>query len=401
MQAQALLDEINSATNFRLTLTGPDKQGLVLHFTSEFPQPRFIGRSKTAEQKDKLIAALPPPADSWGHWSEQVEPGAFWAYEEKIRNSVATINIDRDADKEARKIKREATIKKLEQCLGRVQAYFGLRPAWVEDVVQPSFANGKLKPIDILKPAQFKFQDMPIFISLDTEWMEDYGILTEVGISILDTWKLQGVVPGDFGHMWLSQIQSRHLWVAEHRRYVNKKYQLGCPDKFHHGRSEFVSAGDIARIVDNAFSPPPLVISGHEQKRTVILVGLNLAHDIDILKEKKSEVFMNLNMSLSLPCSSAIHEVIDVAQLYRVYAGEPQPPGLANLLKYLQIVGLDLHNAGNDAYHTLEALVRLMLQAAGEKPGAYEPAARLASFAAAAAAAATEPDPTEKDLIDF
>lgn len=349
------------------------------------------------------MAALPPPEESWGHWSEQVEPGAFWAYDKKIRTSVATIKVDKDADKEARKAKREATIKKLEQCLGRVQAYFGLRPALVENVVQPSFAKGKLKPIDILSPAQFKFQDMPIFISLDTEWMEGYGILTEVGISILDTWKLQGVVPGDFGHMWLSQIRSRHLRVAEHRRYVNTKYQQGCPNKFHHGRSEFVSAVDIGRVVDNAFSHPPIVISGQEQKRTVVLVGLNLAHDIEILKQKKSEVFLNLDMSLPTPGSSTIHEVIDVAQLYRVYAREPQPPGLANLLKYLQIVGLDLHNAGNDAYHTLEALVRLMLQAAGEKPGAYEPAARLASFAAAAAAAATEPvlEPTEEDLISF
>lgn len=374
MQAQALLDEINSALNINLTLTGPGKKGLVLQFdNNQLPKPEFIGKTNTLEQKDKLVKGLRQPTEFWGEWSKQVEPSVFGEYEENIKASVAAIKIDRVAQKKAKRAKRDATNKELEQCLGRMQACFGLRPALKADVEQPSFANGQLRPVDILSPAKFKFQGMPIFISLDTEWMEDYGVLTEVGISTLDTRKLQGVVPGDFGHMWLSQIRSRHLRVKEHRTHVNMKYQQGCPDEFHHGKSEFVPSADIAQAVDDAFQHPPIMSFNQEvQKRTVILVGLNLKHDILILQRKKSEVFLGLDMSLPCPSSSIIQEVIDVAQLYRVYAGESQPPGLANLLKYLQLVGRDLHNAGNDAYHTLEALVTLMLQAAGEKPGSYE-----------------------------
>jgi hypothetical protein len=375
VQAQALLDEISSALNIKLTLTGPGKEGLVLVFDNDqLPKPEFIGQTNTLEQKEKLVKGLPQPTDFWGEWSKQVEPTIFWDYEENIKASVATIKVNKAAQKKANQTKRDAINKKLEKCLGRMQASFGLRPALKADVEQPSFANGQLRPVDILSPAKFKFQDMPIFISLDTEWMEDYGVLTEVGISTLDMRKLQGVVPGDFGHMWLSQIRSRHLRVEEHRKHVNMKYQQGCPNEFHHGKSEFVPNADIARAVDDAFQHPPIVSFNQDvQKRTVILVGLNLKHDILILRRNNSEVFLGLDMSLPCPSSPIIQEVIDVAQLYRIYAGESQPPGLANLLKYLQLVGRDLHNAGNDAYHTLEALVTLMLQAAGEKPGAYEP----------------------------
>lgn len=390
VQAQALLDEINSALNIHLTLTGPGKEGLVLEFDNdELPKPEFIGQTNNLERKNNLVEALPQPTELWADWLKQVDPTVFGAYEKKIKASVATIKVDKAAQKKAKKAKRDAANKRLKQCLGRMQACFGLRPALIEKVEQPSFANGQLKPVDILSPARFKFQDMPIFISIDAEWMEDYGILTEVGISTLDTRKLQGVVPGDFGHMWLSQIRSRHLRVSEHRGYVNMKYHQGCPDEFHHGKSEFVASADIAKAVDDAFQHPPIMSSNQEmEKRTVILVGLNLANDILILQRKNSAVFLGLNMSLPSPSSSIIQEVIDVAQLYRIYAGESQPPGLGNLLKYLQLVGRDLHNAGNDAYHTLEALVTLMLQAAGEKPGAYEPKAT----ATATVTAMTEPE---------
>jgi hypothetical protein len=378
-QAQTLLDEINSGLDISMTLTGPDKEGLVLEFNNDqLPKPEFIGQTSTAKQKDRLVAALPKPAELWGEWSNQVEPWILKEYEEMIQASLATMKIgkaaQKAAQKKARQEKRKATNNKLMQCLGRMQACFGLRPALQPNIVQPSFDNGQLGPIDILSPARFKFQDMPIFISLDTEWMEGCGLLTEVGISILDTRKLQGVVPGDFGHMWLSQIRSRHLRIYEYRHHVNMKYQEGCPNDFHHGKSEFVLDDDIARIVDFAFRHPPILSVDQEmQKRTIILVGLNLKHDILLLQRKNSEVFLGLDMSLPSPSSSIIQEVVDVAELYRIYVGATQPPGLANLLNSLQLVGRDLHNAGNDAYHTLEALVTLMLQAAGEKPGSYEP----------------------------
>jgi hypothetical protein len=372
VHAQALLDEINSALRINLTLMGQGKQGLVLEFDNDrLPRPEFIGQSQTVWQKNKLIDAIPKSTEIWENALKEVDPTVFKAFEEKIKASVATVKADRAAQKKAKQAKRDAAKKKLEQCLGRMQACFGLRPALKQNVEQPSFTSGQLDPVDVLTPAKFKFHDMPIFISVDVEWMEDYGVLTEVGISTLDMYNLQDVVPGDFGHMWLSKIQSRHLRVEEHRHYVNTKYLQGCPGNFDYGKSEFIPNAEIAKAVDDAFfKVPPLKSTG--EKRTVILVGLNLQSDIMILQRKGCKTFRELDMSLPFPSTPIIKEVVDVAQLYRVYAEESQPPGLANLLKKLQLVGRHLHNAGNDAYHTLEALVTLMLQVAGEKPGAYE-----------------------------
>ncbi|KAJ5338290.1 hypothetical protein N7452_005018 [Penicillium brevicompactum] len=402
VQAKALLDEINSATNFRLTLKGTGKNGLVLDFTDaerEYFNPVFVGRPSSLEQKERLVARLPLPLDSWGDYPTEEKPVPLVTYQFKVTASVESIKAkpDKDAEKQAKKAKRDLATKKLEQCLGRVASYFGLRPLMKEGVQQPSFANGQIEPIDVRSPAMYLFHEMPIFISLDTEWMEGCHVLTEVGISVLDTQELEGVAPGDFGREWLSKIKTRHLRVSEHRRHVNSRYQRGCPDEFHHGKSEFIKSADIAQVVDDAFSPPPIIIYGRERKRTVIMVGLNLKGDIELLQRQKCQVFLDLDPSRPPPCSSAIHEVVDVAQLYRVYSGAPNAPGLGNLLQYLQVVGRDLHNAGNDAHHTLEALVRLMLEAAGEKPWSYEEAASKAAKNMTLSTTEAVQAPTEQD----
>lgn len=373
-QAQALLDEINSALNINLTLTGVGKEGLVIEFDNEkLPRPVYLGRSSTRDQKTKLESKVPSPLENWGPWAQLVEPHVFEDFEKKIKQSLTTIKTKKSIQKQAA---RDAQTKKWQECLGRAQAYFGLRPALKPNGTQPSFANGQIEAIDILKPVKWAFQDAPIFISVDLEWMDCYGSLTEVGISTLDMLDLEGVVPGDYGEMWLKRIRSRHLRVKEYRNWVNNTYISGCPGSFRFGESEIIPSAEIPDVVDAAFHPPYMVPPKEEkiapyknQKRTVILVGLDLNGDIKHLQGAGSRVFINLNET-----SSVIRETIDVAELYRVAAGENQKRGLRALLGLLNILSPDLHNAGNDAYYTLHALVRLMLRVAGEKPWGYESA---------------------------
>ncbi|CAI7580420.1 unnamed protein product [Penicillium glandicola] len=375
-QAQALLDEINLALNLKLTLTGSGKEGLVVEFNNEtLAHPLYLGRSSTRARKVELERDVPSPPESWGPWSQLVELHVFEDFEKKIKESVATIKTKKNNNNNDKQAARDARTKKLQECLGRMQAHFGLRPALQPNGPQPSFANGQIEAIDVLKPVKWAFQDAPIFISVDLEWMNHSDCLTEVGISTLDMMDLEGVVPGDYGQMWLSQVRSRHLRVKEYRHWVNQ-YPIGCPDKFRFGSSELIPSAEIANVVDATFRPPFMVplegekIAPHKnQKRTVILVGLDLYGDIAHLQRAGSQVFINLNET-----SSVIRETIDVAQLYRVAAGEDQGPGLRTLLGFLNILGLDLHNAGNDAYYTLHALVRLMLRVAGEKQWGYEDA---------------------------
>jgi hypothetical protein len=377
-QAQALLDEINSALNLNLTLTGVGKEGLVIDVGDEqLPRPVYLGRSSTRDQKAKLESKVPRPLENWGSWAQLAEPGVVEDFQRKVNQSLATIKIRKNNSKQAaQEARKEARTKKLQECLARVQAYFGLRPALQPNVTQPSFANGQIEAIDVLKPVKWAFQDAPIFISVDIEWMDRYGILTEVGISTLDMLDLEGVVPGDYGHMWMKQIRTRHLRVREYRNWINETYTIGCPDSFRFGKSEIIPSADIGDAVDAAFRPPYMVPSKGEkiaphknQKRTVILVGLGLHGDIVQLQRAGSQVFLSLNESYSV-----VRETIDVAELYRINYQENQTRGLQALLGLLNILSSDLHNAGNDAHYTLQALVRLMLRVAGEKPWGYEPA---------------------------
>ncbi|CAG7956984.1 unnamed protein product [Penicillium nalgiovense] len=372
-QAQALLDEINSALSINLTLTGVGKEGLVIDVGNEqLPRPVYLGRSSTRDRKVKLESKVPRPPENWGCWAQLAEPRLVEDFQKKVKQSLATIKTKKNNKQAA----RDARTKKWQECLGRVQAYFGLRPALQLNVTQPSFANGQIEAIDALKPVKWAFQDGPIFISVDVEWMDRYGIMTEVGISTLDMLDLQGVVPGDYGHMWMKQIRTRHLRVKEYRNWVNETYTIGCPGSFRFGKSEIIPSAGIGDVVDAAFRPPYTVPSKEEmiapyknQKRTVILVGLDLHGDIAHLQRAGSQVFVSLNESYSV-----VRETIDVAELYRVNYEENQTRGLQALLGLLNILSPDLHNAGNDAHYTLQALVRLMLRVAGEKPWGYESA---------------------------
>ena len=202
-QAQALLDEINSALNLNLTLTGVGKEGLVIEIDNErLPQPVYLGRSSTRDRKMKLEGKVPSALENWGPWVHLVEPRVFEEFEKKNKQSIATVKTKKNTHKQAA---RDARMKKWQACLGRVQAYFGLRPALQPNVPQPSFANGQIRAIDVLRPVKWAFQTAPIFISIDLEWMDRYGAmgsLTEVGISTLDMLDLEGVPPGDYGEQW-------------------------------------------------------------------------------------------------------------------------------------------------------------------------------------------------------
>ena len=61
-----------------------------------------------------------------------------------------------------------------------------------------------------------------------------------------------------------------------------------------------------------------------------------------------------------------IREVMDTQLLYAHLRTEKNSPGLATTLYGLGIEAQCLHNAGNDARYTLEALIRIALESAGE-----------------------------------
>jgi hypothetical protein len=58
--------------------------------------------------------------------------------------------------------------------------------------------------------------------------------------------------------------------------------------------------------------------------------------------------------------------------MYRAFRREPNNSGLGKVLADLDIAGWDLHNAGNDAVYTLQAMVAIAVKSLVEKQGIRE-----------------------------
>jgi hypothetical protein len=161
------------------------------------------------------------------------------------------------------------------EALKRGQRYLGLRPLDCPDglpVPDPSLPWGeqqkfekeqKLKYGHILEPLGFDklaphpFDKDVVFVAVDVEAYEkNHNIITEVGISTLDTADIKDIVPGLGGFNWMERIRSRHFRVSEHVHYTNDTFVSGAPDLFLFGRSEFVSIDGIGRAIDSCFEPP-------------------------------------------------------------------------------------------------------------------------------------------------
>ena len=173
-------------------------------------------------------------------------------------------------------------------------------------------------------------------------------------MSVLDSRLLKDVDPGENGQPWFDLMQHLHLRPNENVRYVNRRFVKGCEDRFNFGESTFISLGDAGRILDRIFSDPSRI---HEASNfdteildvtpSIMLIGHDLKNDTDYLQK--------LNFT-----PKHVEGKIDTQRLARI--SKKQPPGLTKLLVALSIDATNLHNAGNDAAYTLQAMVGIAVQ---------------------------------------
>lgn len=242
----------------------------------------------------------------------------------------------------------------------RAQCYLGLRAdcsdlidcKWDED----SHSDPEPPRLVVDKPVPYPFWRAPIFISVDVEVNERcHTEVTEIGISTLDTRDLIGIAPGQQGEKWQSRIQSRHLRVQEYARHVNRLYVRGCPDSFRFGISEWVSSDGISTTVQNSFAHPTFFDGPDRAPRPLVLVGHNLDADIQYLQ------LANVEMVEESTGASKFADRIDTASFFRLIRGELEPRSLGAVIYELGMTGWNLHNAGNDARYTLQALVAMLV----------------------------------------
>lgn len=87
-------------------------------------------------------------------------------------------------------------------------------------------------------------------------------------------------------------------------------------------------------------------------KRTIILVGHDLDADINFLQ----------TIGYNLHNLSTLTEAVDTSSMWRYLKQEANPRNLASILAELDIVAWNLHNAGNDAAYTLQAMLAIAIK---------------------------------------
>lgn len=372
LQVQQLLREINAYFDSDFSLLKECPKGFVLEFQDDgTPQPIFLGQISSREAKDYYESQIRNERLT-RYLAGKEEKNAF---EEKIRDGIDATRNKKKSKVERKQERRHAELD-WEICLARVQCYFGLLDSdreridkSSEDVMIPLY----LPTFNLEQPVSFPMWKTPIFISIDVESNEvAHSQVTEVGISILDTLDLAGVAPGEAGKNWMSRISARHFRVRDYAHIVNTKYVLGCPDRFEFGQSEWVALADLAKEVDACFNYYLAKVMMERdaapelKERGIIIVGHNVPFDVKYLRNVGSTFLENHE-------ASRIIDTVDTALLFRMWKREQHIRSLGNILTEFDVIPWYLHNAGNDARYTLEAMVHIALKAreGAKEYGAY------------------------------
>ncbi|OQO03301.1 hypothetical protein B0A48_11557 [Cryoendolithus antarcticus] len=200
-----------------------------------------------------------------------------------------------------------------------------------------------------------------IFIAIDVEaWEQNHAYITEVGVATLDTRDLKAVDAGMNGKNWHSYIRGRHFRTKEYMNpsYTNNRHVQGCPNAFRFGRSEVVSKKDIPSVLTSCFHHP--FSSGStdfdkDEVRQIVLLGHDTKTDIDYCHQ----------MGFSVKNRGNLCDVMDTAAMYRHYSKEANPRKLGSVLEAFEIDGWSLHNAGNDAVYTVQAMLGICVADSG------------------------------------
>jgi hypothetical protein len=497
-QVQALLDEINAT--FRISIKLPRDPFLLAFYQDSTPAPTLLGTSQSRDAVAKMEQEIPAAPNEYGECPPDASPQlerSFLRFKEKMERAVAIQKKKNAAVKKSRAKDRLASQVNWCEALKRGQRYLGLRPvdrkgalplpdpslSWDEQQRferEQNLRHGHiLGQFDVDQPAPHLFDRDVVFISIDVEAFEKaHNLITEVGISTLDTADIKLLPPGQGGVTWMERIRSRHFRISNHSHLRNTTFCTGNPERFLFGHSEFVSMDEVGEMVDSCFKPPysagfthdgkyrprdhtnvsslqvadqvaslslaedrsvsndvsnvqyssPLAdgpsaasaqeylaknvagsditpssdipeaassfagktpsndgsqevpstkdqrIKSKSKYRDIILVGHDLDADLQYLSVLKSGVF-HKPPAVTYPqplepenlLRQHILESLDTANLYQVWKRETNITSLAKVLVGVERTGWDLHNGGNDARYTMEAMVGILLRSRMEE----------------------------------
>jgi hypothetical protein len=344
-----------------------EEEGLVLTF--EDPNPnyrlRFLGSAANRDKYDFILASAEPCKLSNMDSKDDYSLAAF----KEMIALAAEANKNKSKNKkkenhEKRIVSRQGMSKQLLQA----QRYLGLIPEEGQKGL-PSNPTPSNINININEPAIHPCESDVVIIAIDVEAYERaQGIITEVGVSTLDTRDLEGTAPGKNGENWRQFVRGRHFRVIENKNYVNGEFVAGCPDKFDFGKSEWVSLKMMPSVLTQCFHEPfskrshvsgtPVAVEEDpSQKRNIILLGHDVGQDIDYCHKLGFSVLDRSNLLATL----------DTKSMYQAYTRDTCPRGLGGIMDVFDVAAWHLHNAGNDAVFTMFALLATCVQDAAER----------------------------------
>ncbi|KAF2118635.1 hypothetical protein BDV96DRAFT_642822 [Lophiotrema nucula] len=370
-QVENLLKEINSTLKLRLRITDQQREdGLVAHFP-DHPRclPRYLGRSNSREQYDQM--AENTPTTSFRGTGEGPLPPLNEYTIDKFKQLLEDMwDLQRSKSKKTKGQKRIDNLAKqqdMTKLFKRAQRYLGLRPV----MSGPAPVSATTMPrIEDTQPAPYPFDKSVVFVCVDVESYERaHHKITEIGIATLDTRDLSGVAPGKDGEIWRTKIKARHFRIKEHAHLINYEFVSGCPDRFDFGTSEFIPLAAAPTVVASCFKPPFCALAPGNQQQSIIglMENLDLGEDrllVFLGHDAKMDIQYLQNMGFNPLELKGFLESVDTATLYRVWRREQNQTNLGKILADFDIGGYNLHNAGNDAVYTVQAMLAVCVREA-------------------------------------
>ncbi|KAH7411613.1 hypothetical protein DE146DRAFT_602960 [Phaeosphaeria sp. MPI-PUGE-AT-0046c] len=371
-QSQDLLKEINKHLKLRLKITDSQREeGLVCHFP-DHPAclPRYLGRSNSRDQYDNMVQNTPDrgfrAADETPHGP--LDSGTLDDFKQMMEDLWDVQKHKNKAKKAKQQQDRLGRQMAMVHQLKRAQRYLGLRAS---DIDGQTASGLSPQPIDPLASPRTPFDHSVVFICVDVESYERaHHKITEIGLATLDTKDLISTAPGSDGEAWRKLIKARHFRIKEHRHLVNLEFVQGHPDGFEFGESTLVSLKDAPAHVAACFQPPfgmhasntaeaeLIKISLQElhpnEKRKLVLLGHDTLGDIRYLQQLGYDPVRVEN----------IIETMDTAKMYQAWRRDSQPTSLGRIMNDFDVAAWKLHNAGNDAVYTVQAMLAICVREA-------------------------------------
>ncbi|KAI5926571.1 hypothetical protein F4810DRAFT_655021 [Camillea tinctor] len=309
------------------------------------PVPRFLGRAITHDSVRNLQnRAMELEKDDLSRLS----PPRLQLYYDKLDNICDSFKGYADRIKAV--LSRRTRVQKLKansRMVKRVQRYLGLREQLLAGT--SSSNDPSISSWDVNKPAPYKPASAMRFVCVDVEAMErNHAIVTEIGVAILDTARIENTAPGERGENWFSKIEAHHFRVEEYSHFVNKRYVKGCPDAFHFGKSVFVPRKSMAEMLSQVIGEARSTTS----EKPIVLVGHDVLQDLKYLKTVGYSVWGLGN----------VFDEADTLSMFRRVARRLNGCGLQTICDELGTSGPDFHNAGNDAVYTLRAMIAMIIR---------------------------------------